>query len=138
MFYNLNIKAQPSYWIMSNGEINDNWYNKLSKEPEFANFLKSSKITVTQLEIGKCVSLVHKNNYADPFELRVGDCQEKKHAVCSKEKPKFVPGGNPSTFPCVTTGLKRKKRDDENEEECDQQGKRRFNMTSLEVMLAKY
>ena len=115
---------------MSNGEINDNWYNKLSKEPEFVKILKSSN---SQLEIGKCVSLVHKNDYADPFELRIGQCQEKKHAVCRKEQPNFVPGGNPLTFPCDTTWQKRNKREVDNEVDCDPQGKRSY----LAVILKK-
>ena len=114
---------------------NDNWYNKLSQEPEFITFLKSSNIAATELENGKCVSLTHKNDHDDPFELRIGECQEKKRAVCRNEKPKSVSGGNPTMFPCVTAGQKRKKREGENDEERDKPGKNSNNMTNLAFQL---
>ena len=105
------------------------------KEPEFVKVLKSSNITATTLEIGKCVSLFHKDDYADPFEWRVGECNERKYAVCRKQQPKTSPGGNPSTFPCITNGQKRKKREDTNGEIFHNEGTNSINMKFLTVFL---
>ena len=104
---------------MNKGGHQHDWYESLKKNPEFEKLLKRSGIFDIKIENGMCISLIHNDDHVAPFEMEIVDCGEKRQPVCRKDIPKVQPGGSPSTFPCIIHDHNRRKREDTEDEECD-------------------
>ena len=83
--------------------------------------MKNSGIVDVKIENGKCISLIHKDDPVNPFELKTVDCEEKRQVLCSKDVPKVKPAGSPNMFPCMVNKRNRKKREAAEHEICDEE-----------------
>ena len=116
----MSITKEPlRYWLLNKGETGNDWSENLKMNTEFKKLLKDDEIFNTKIDDVRCISLIHKDNLVAPFEIEIVDCNEKRQAVCRKDVPNVHPGGNPSTFPCIVNGHSRTKRQDIEEQGCE-------------------